>query len=228
MTEHWPTIPGARGCGSRQQKALYMCVGLSPFGVEIEEFILDPVHPYSGDPFRAPILVEHEDKPNDVLIWIGKEFYPYVPDFIEEAKKLGVSRRIPHNFSASQLSKGSRMILIHARAIPAWGYLVDTPSEWCKLPNEDHECTFNLWPLSLLDDCKGHELMKDGSIRTPSCQYMVKRRVVTHAGPGAYGYGAFAAFHITHYEWVDKDGGCPEGVAAEINQSDLDLEVVAE
>lgn len=229
MQDHWLTVPGVRGCGSRKQKALYMCVGMSPFGAPIEYFVLDPARPFKGDAFRAPMILEREDKPNDVLIWIGKEYYPFVPDFIAEARRMGISRRVPHNFPAGQLSRGSRMILVHARVIPTWGYLVDRKSDWCKHPHTDHECTYNLWPLSLLDSCEGHEVRNWDTVHTPSCTYHVGRKVTTHGNSNPiYGYGAFAAFYITHYEWVDRDNTCPEDVVTRVRESGLDLEVVRE
>jgi hypothetical protein len=48
-------------------------------------------------------------------MWVGKENYPYVPDFVEEARRFGISKRIPRDFPIERLQPGSKLILIHAR-----------------------------------------------------------------------------------------------------------------
>lgn len=229
------TTPGQRGCGTRKQNGLYMCVGLSAEGTPIEDFILDPCHPFRGDPFRSPLLIEREGKPADVVVWIGEWHYPFVPDYIEEAKRMGLSRRIPRNYPIEKLSPGSRMILVHAKAIPQFTYEVVwstcNVTSWlmsaCHRPDVEHECTFALWPLSLLDSCRGHEVTVE-TIRTPSTTYPVPIDTVEACRDRQYAHGAFAAFPITHFEYVNKEQRIPAALHKRVIQSRLALEVVPE
>lgn len=125
-----------RGCGSRQQGGVYLCVESSFFGFSIEHFLVDPPTPWEGGQLRAPMLVVGQDDVKHVVLGVGKEFYPYVPDFVEEARVLGVSKRIPYNFDWSQLTPGrSKLLLAHSRAIPTFPFAVEP---WC--PWE--RCTF--------------------------------------------------------------------------------------
>jgi hypothetical protein len=77
------TKPGTRGCGQRVSGGLYMCVGLSPEGRPVEEFVIDPARYWKGAPFRSPIIVPRNDSTiNDVLLWVGAESYPADPDYV--------------------------------------------------------------------------------------------------------------------------------------------------
>ncbi len=53
----------------------------------------------------------------DLLTWIGGEHYPYCPDYIEEVKRSGTSRRLNPNLDLTQLTRSSRMILAHPLAL---------------------------------------------------------------------------------------------------------------
>lgn len=53
----------------------------------------------------------------DVFDWIGANHYPYVPDFIEEGRAYGFSRRIPKSAPVHLLNKDSLHIIGHPRAI---------------------------------------------------------------------------------------------------------------
>lgn len=50
---------------------------------------------------------------------VGREFYPNVADFIEEVRRMGLSRRLELETSGNyaRLSKRSRLFLLHARAV---------------------------------------------------------------------------------------------------------------
>lgn len=110
---------GSRGCGSRQPGGAYLCTKLGPNGSPLEDFLVDPVKPFAGEPFRAPILVPDPDDPEvkHAAIWVGESFYPSPVDFIEEVRQKGASRRVPSGFHFAALTPGkSRMIFIHPRA----------------------------------------------------------------------------------------------------------------
>jgi len=219
---------GKRGCGTRRADGLYMCVGTSPIGIPIEEFILDPVREFRGKHFLSPILYEQEDGIYDVLIWIGAEFYPFVPDFIEEAQWMGISRKIRKNFPLERLTPGeSRMILIHKRAIPKFEYEV-LPTGKCLKPDVEHKCTFDLWPLSSLKPMKNHNVIETESsmyaeIVTPSVSYHV---TIPMSGNGDYQSGAFAAFYITHWEYIGKSR--PKELAEKVEVAGYEMLILSD
>jgi len=211
-----------RGCGSRKDGGVYLCVAQSPLGLPIEDFILDPVKPWGGHPFRQPMLAERKLKSGscmDAVIWVGAEFYPFVPDFIEEARIHGISKRVSTGFSFSKLTPGkSRVILIHPKALPLFPYEVQNIGK-CKKEQKDillsdvayHKimnnlCTYDLWPLSSLHSVdKLHEISeKDGMsfAQTPSIGYFTGEAISPPPGIYPYMAGAFAAFWISHFEVV--------------------------
>ena len=105
-----------RGCGIRQPDAFYLCCPTAEDGQPVEFFLIDPPIPFEQDAFRAPILFER-DGVTHAAIWIGAEFYPFVPDYIEEVRYKGASRRVPRTFDFSRLSGDSKMIMVHPKAL---------------------------------------------------------------------------------------------------------------
>ena len=105
-----------RGCGKRKPGGVYICTKLSPYGVSLEELIVDPPEAYDGGKFRVPIIFEKNEK-NHLLFWVGKEFYPFPSDFIEEVRRFGASKRVPVDFPVQKLSVGSLMFFVHSLAI---------------------------------------------------------------------------------------------------------------
>jgi len=122
--------PVERGCGERQPGGVYLETGLSSHGRPLEEFLLDPPLPVPDGldlinkpqlwqrtfPLGEPVSDAEEHPIYDILMWVGAEFYPYCPDFIEEVRRYGASRRLNPNLDLSLLSRASRMILVHPRA----------------------------------------------------------------------------------------------------------------
>jgi hypothetical protein len=135
-------IPAPRGCGEREPGGVYIECGLSPYGRPLEDFLVDP--PLSppegkgkeelankpqlwvrtartdpGDPSTEYVVMNPgtEQPIVDLLLWIGAEFYPYVSDYIEEVRRFGASRKLNPNLDFSQLTRWSRMILIHPYAL---------------------------------------------------------------------------------------------------------------
>jgi hypothetical protein len=147
-------IAEPRGCGDREEGGVYAESGTSPFGSPLECFLFDPplplpdgldlvnkpqlwqrVDPGSGEPVLDP---ETNAPVHDLLIWIGAEHYPEAVDYIEETRRLGASRRLNPNMDLSKLTRRSRMLLAHPRAIIAsWRELL--PPQSCKkhLPYHD-------------------------------------------------------------------------------------------
>jgi len=209
-----------RGCGFREKGGLYLCCGSSPWGMPVEHFVVDPPVSWRGPRIlRAPMLVERGGI-HHVIMTVGARYYPYVPDFIEEVRVMGLSKQIPRDFDLSKLTPGgSTIILVHSRAIPAFPF----NAEWeCRKPcsrcrklevaacRPGHRlgsprCTFALWPLSQLKTHKRvHEVEKlEGGvarIKTPSTTYTVGS--AAPLGRPKYRPGIFARFYITDIEYV--------------------------
>ena len=109
-----------RACGKRVAAGVYAETRLSDQGQPIETFILDP--PVPVDPAAlglaavGPQLIEIND------VWhvfdiVGRKFYPYVADMVEEVRRKGASRRLPRTLDFSKLSPESCLVLIHAKAV---------------------------------------------------------------------------------------------------------------
>jgi hypothetical protein len=143
-------IPEPRGCGEREEGGVYAESGLSDRGKPIEHFLFDPPLPLPEgiDLVNKPQLWQRVDPESgelaqdtltgkpiyDLLIWIGAEHYPYAPDYIEETRRLGASRRLNPNLDLTVLTRQSRMLLAHPRAIlPCWHELI--PPEKCRKEN---------------------------------------------------------------------------------------------
>ena len=100
-------------------------------GRPLEEFLFDPPLPIPEGldlinkpqlwqrmlPSGEPALDEEELPIFDLLIWVGAEHYKYCPDYLEEVKMYGASRRLNPNLDLSLLSRSSRMILAHPHVL---------------------------------------------------------------------------------------------------------------
>src|SRR5205823_14400296 len=113
-----PVTSGARrGCGYRQPGRAYFAVPLAPGGRPVEEFLIDP-----------PVVIEdaarlgltsvgmgvfERDGVTHVVDIVGREHYPTVAEFVDEARRLGVSRRAPRTIDYAQITAQSRLLLAH-------------------------------------------------------------------------------------------------------------------
>ncbi len=109
-----------RGCGHRQPGGAYFAVPLAPAGRAVEEFLIDP-----------PVVIEdaarlgltsvgvglfERDGVTHVVDIVGSEHYPTVAEFVDEARRMGVSRRAPRTLDFAEITSNSRLLLAHARA----------------------------------------------------------------------------------------------------------------
>ena len=113
------TSGARRGCGVRQPGGAYLAVPLGPGGSPIEAFLLDP--PIVMDPVAlglsaVGVTMIDRDGVTHVLDIVGREHYATVAEFIDEARRLGVSRRIARTSDFSRISRASRLIVVHAHA----------------------------------------------------------------------------------------------------------------
>lgn len=112
-------VADPRGCGERTPGGLYVESGLGPGGLPLEYFLVDPPLPVPEglDLVNKPQIVEdRETSIAHLWLWIGAEWYPYCPDYIEETRRLGASRKLNPQLDLSRLTPGSRMILVHPKA----------------------------------------------------------------------------------------------------------------
>jgi hypothetical protein len=110
-----------RGCGSRVVGGVYAEVKTGDEGVPIEAFLVDPPSPVDvhalGLTNKGVRLVQLGNTWH-VFDIIGENYYPNVADFVEEGRRMGVSRRLPSNLDFSKIDpEKSRLVLLHRRAI---------------------------------------------------------------------------------------------------------------
>jgi hypothetical protein len=119
MTETLVTSGARRGCGLRQPGGAYLAVPLSLWGQPLEAFLIDPPTVVARTALGlAPVGVSliERDGVTHVLDIVGREHYPTVASFVDEARLLGVSRRISRRSEFARLSAESRLILLHPDA----------------------------------------------------------------------------------------------------------------
>lgn len=108
-----------RGCGLRIEGGIYAETLLSPYGQPVEDFLIDPPARIDvsalGLTSRGVRIVEINGV-HHIFDIVGSTHYPNVADFVEEAVRFGVSRRLPRSLDFSRLSKESRVVLLHHRA----------------------------------------------------------------------------------------------------------------
>ena len=109
-----------RGCGYRQPGGAYFAVPLAPGGRPVEEFLIDPPVVIE-DAARlgltaVGVAVFERDGVTHVVDIVGREHYPTVASFVDEARRLGVSRRAPRTIDFAQISAQSRLLLAHVHA----------------------------------------------------------------------------------------------------------------
>lgn len=189
-------IPEPRGCGEREPGGCYVESGIGPSGLPLEHFLLDPPQPLPPglDLVNKPQIFPRLDASGeqardaadqpifDLYMHIGAEHYPCAPDYIEETRRLGASRRISPLLDVSLLTRASCMILAHPKAIPAnWAQL--QPPARCRKRLERHDllsyrclardpladdarpgpCLFKVWELIPLDQAES-TIVREGQL----------------------------------------------------------------
>ena len=104
-----------RGCGARKSGGVYVECGLSDRGVDISNFMLDPVTAFEMDTHRGQEIREREGTYH-LFDHVGAAHYPTAADIYEEVRRHGASRRASPTQKFELLSPDSRMILVHPRA----------------------------------------------------------------------------------------------------------------
>jgi len=213
-----------RGCGKRVKGGLYACCGLSPYGKPIEDFLIDPPIPYNGKPFRAP-MIEEKDDVKHLVFWVGREHYPYCPDFIEETRSFGISKRVPLGFDFTGIEPfKSRMYFIHPMAIIEDGKVkVDTcPKDKIEHIEGSEFCIRSLYYYV--------DAGLENSVyvrRVGSTRYTVPR--LESGCEPTYRPGVFMWTPFSHLEYVTPESGTvDERVKAVADKTNLSVLVVDE
>jgi len=126
-----------RGCGGhRKPGGLYLEVAHHPHGKPFETFLADPVQPLDREQANAiprvgVQLVTKDGGGAHVIDWVGAEHYQFAPDFLEEGRRHGFSRRLNRTIDLSSLRVDSYVFFVHSR-----GYL-DNWHAWAL--QEEHE-----------------------------------------------------------------------------------------
>lgn len=135
-----------RGCGTRDVGACYLSFGIGPGGKEVEYFLVDPVLPWPGSFQRGFKIIPGSNGVNHVAIFVGESFYASLWTFVEEARRFGISRKVPPTFPFEKLTPGrSMMFFVHSKTYNTRkeNYVLDRdphkPLEGCKFFHDDPE-----------------------------------------------------------------------------------------
>jgi hypothetical protein len=241
---------GKRGCGDRVAGGIYLACPPGPVGHPIECHLFDPAKPVEaavlGLSPRGVTLFDDGAGTTHVMDWIGSEHYPNVADFVEETRRLGVSRRIAKTAELARLGPRSKLFTVHSRALitnPGDWYAVDDV-EWQPCPAHlayahcrrglaaphvigdlDLPACARLW----WHDVEGGAVGDDGLYfrQSGSTVYVAQERPpdVTPA----YGLAIFGAFPIVQIEVIaDHEGTGTESAMQAASQARLPLVLMDE
>ena len=225
-----PAEIGPRGCGDKRVPGgVYLESAFGPNGLPFETFLIDPPLVLTRDQLASIPRLGIQLAPDrggvmNVLDWIGEANYPYAPDFIEEGRRRGFSRKINPNVDLSALSRGSRMFFMHAKgALSNWREYHAAQrdadlDELCALhaitksrkhygPSVDEHCIRHLWaalaPSSGSLNAPGGEHTKLWR-RFVDFEYRVFPTDPVLSAP--FVPAVIAAFPITNITVIAKDG----------------------
>lgn len=158
-----------RGCGYRVPGGVYLVTDVnSKDGTPIDSFLFDPPwvpidkegnRHYPGALGVDIVQDPKDDKVNHVWDWIGCEHYPYFPDFWEETRRFGLSRKVSSNLNFDLLSSKSQIIGFHKYGVVsatkgfykrlAKEFIFTTGMDMCpyKYHVNDQICIKDLWQL---------------------------------------------------------------------------------
>ena len=160
-----PATPGARLCGKgRTTHGLYVECGQFNHGLmDIEHALLDPPQPYDFAGFGLSKIGVNVLPDGNIVDWVGEEHYPYPADFIEEARVMGISRKISPQTDLSLVTSRSLLILVHAKAVASQpGHL-----HHGSCPSTQHShgqaCAMQHWNIPGADDSSTQRHTTQGS-----------------------------------------------------------------
>ena len=239
---------GRRGCGYRIPNGLYLKVETSEYGKPLEHFVIDPPIPYKHEFTRSPRFVWNKrTNAFDVIMWVGEKFYPMPWDFLEEARWIGISKRIPKNIDFSKISSNSRLILVHKNVIPKFDYAVEKAlwlETWCS--SKHKPCTFANRDFGVFVNNEQHRIEVKNSkvvVNTPSVRYSIhcpllpevkvikrdgKKKLLYNSDEIKFDAGMFACFWISGLEYVSPNMKIPDDIKKKVEQAGVPFRVVKE
>lgn len=126
-----------RGCGTRVAGGVYAATYLGAHGHPLECFLADPPVPISSqqmvDLGIAPIGVHPTEIGGKTRLYdvVGSGNYPNVVDWVEEARNMGISRRLPPNLPWEKIDPGTMLVVLHRRAIiQNWQEYEEVETPW--------------------------------------------------------------------------------------------------
>jgi hypothetical protein len=135
---------GERACGkARTSDSIYLENPTSPFGEPIESFYVDlpiPLNPESINltPIGVQLIQDESTGVYHIFDWIGEKHYPSPADFLEEARLMGISRKLSPSLDYTKLTAASLLICVHPRAVIISPELY-TPTAWQCPTSKNHE-----------------------------------------------------------------------------------------
>lgn len=175
-----------RGCGYRVPGGIYLVTDISHNGIPIDLFLFDPpwvpIDTDGNKHYPGALGIDIVRDPNNnnvnhVWDWIGQESYPYFPDFWEETRRFGLSRKVSPNLNFDLLSSESQIIGFHK-----YGMVSATKAFYKQLEKEfqigtgmdlyphindviDHFCVKYIWQL--VDEAPNQSTGRLHSINLP-------------------------------------------------------------
>lgn len=191
-------IPVVRGCGTRISSGIYLEIGVvAGMGLPLVDFLLDPPVPVAANLHVSPIgvtQIEQRDATGvgmgiwHIIDWVGAEHYPNVWDFLAEAQRFGISRRLSNQVDFSLISPESRLLVVHPKGIlQNAAELHHDRHDWKCLkgmamhePHIDpHPCCSGVWSNCVTGGepfvKPGDANLVDGSVVSGEDTYLVKR-----------------------------------------------------
>ena len=229
-----------RGCGTRVKGGIYWECSFSEDGAPLEEFLMDP-------PIRVPenlnipaigMTPVVQNGVTHLIDWIGAIHYPNVADYLEEVRAYGVSRRMPSNLPFDQLTKDSRLLLVHGKGWIDNFHEYDTEDAPLDCPTGKHisgdlvEMCIGLWWHDLINGKElepAHAAYFDSPARLvevgmPSLSYVGRRRPDGVAPENSPTF--IASFPCSRIAGVDGDNAEEKLKAVEV--SSLPVAIVEE
>lgn len=232
-----------RGCGKRQSGGVYIEVGTSGDGegYPVEHFLTDPPVevPQTLDIGARGVQLIERGGVWHVLDWVGEDSYPNVADLIEEVRRFGLSRRAQKTLEFGKLTKDSRILLIHRKAV------VENVAEWgsqlSKLPcpkaacgcavcataaNRDHGCA-KVWWLDIEDGVAVDQIGEEVSAVRRSCGDTEYRGwACPSASPPRYRAGFFLSLPVGRIAVISGEESSEDTARKIANELAGKLEVV--
>ena len=249
------SIPVARGCGKRVFGGVYFECGTSPWGREIEEFLIDPPIPVDTHEMGISaqgVKVILYNGLYHVADWVGRTGYPNPTDDIEECRRFGMSARgeLPTQEDYQKLTVKSRVLRIHSRAYlnePArralWEHRVGMGNTYnwtfCPTSNSNHNdleqnlnittsmCIGLLWE-NVTPITKDDTISRKGTRTMPSFTYECVEGFGFNADE-AYQPAIYMALPITRIVVInDPETGLHEKKLKKLEESNFPVELVDE